>query len=116
MQVSPYKTFAVQRATQESSSNTQLQKYYIILHRFTVNHKSTHRKFPRPNVTSGLRERCRLPTAARTHRQTGVRQNIRCECQVNRSGGVCLNLGFLVLDRQVEFKLCWKLILRVQSV
>lgn len=27
-----------------------------------------------------------------------------------------VNLGFLVLDRQVEFKLCWKLILRIQPV
>lgn len=28
----------------------------------------------------------------------------------------CTNLGLLILDRQVEFKLSWKLILRVQSV
>lgn len=34
-------------------------------------------------------------------------------------GGVCVcvsHLSLLVLDRQVEFKLCWELILRVQSV
>lgn len=29
---------------------------------------------------------------------------------------ICTNLGLLILDRQVEFKLSWKLILRVQSV
>lgn len=28
----------------------------------------------------------------------------------------CTHLGLLILDRQVEFKLSWKLILRVQSV
>lgn len=41
--------------------------------------------------------------------------------QITSGGGGCtpqeaLLLGLLILDRQVEFKLSWKLILRVQSV
>lgn len=54
-------------------------------------------------------------TAARNKQKTESWETSWEECSKGRiQRGV--NLGFLVLDRQVEFKLCWKLILRIQPV
>lgn len=50
---------------------------------------------------------------------TAVQGNIRPDSKSHRGGCTpqeALLLGLLILDRQVEFKLSWKLILRVQSV
>ncbi len=53
-----------------------------------------------------------------TNRHTLVKLNV-AHGRVDERLFVCgrvVHLGFLVLNRQVEFKLCWELILSVQSV